>query len=95
MLSYFFLVFFCSTWIFSVKLRHFQKFINKLNTLISKNHNLVQKIIIWYKYLLLFNRVFPELFGRNFNSQFFRYRSWFEAFLYLLVGDGGEAPLKV
>jgi len=21
--------------------------------------------------------------------------SWFEAFLYLLIGDGGEAPLKV
>jgi len=25
----------------------------------------------------------------------FRYRSWFEAFLYLLIGDGGGAPWKV
>jgi len=25
---------------------------------------------------------------------FFRYRSWFEAFLYLPIGDSGEAPLK-
>ena len=30
------------------------------------------KNIIWYKYLLLFDRVFSELFGRNFNKQFFR-----------------------
>ena len=28
-------------------------------------------------------------------KQFFRYRSWFEAFLYFLIGDGGGAPLKV
>jgi len=28
--------------------------------------------IIWYKYLLLFDRVFSELFGRNFNPQFFQ-----------------------
>jgi len=27
-------------------------------------------VIIWYKYLLLFDRVFSELFGRNFNPQF-------------------------
>jgi len=25
---------------------------------------------------------------------FFRYRSWFEAFLYLLIGDGGGVALK-
>ena len=53
------------------------------------------KNIIWYKYLLLFDRVFSELFGRNYNKQFFRYRSWFETFLYLLIGDGGGARLKV
>jgi len=39
--------------------------------------------------------VFSEVFGRNFNPQFFRYRSGFEAFLYLLIGDGGGAPMKV
>ena len=26
--------------------------------------------------------------------QLFRYRSWFEAFLYFLIGDGGEVALK-
>jgi len=26
---------------------------------------------------------------------FFRYRSWFEALLYLNIGDGGGAPLKI
>jgi len=30
-----------------------------------------------------------------FNLQYFRYRSWFEAFLYFLIGDGGGALLKV
>jgi len=30
-----------------------------------------------------------------FTHNFFRYRSWFEYFLYLLIGDGGGAPLKV
>jgi len=45
--------------------------------------------------LLLFDRVFSELYGRNFNPQFFRYRSWFEAFLYLIIGDGGGVALKV
>jgi len=30
-----------------------------------------KKIIIWYKYLLLVDRDFTELFGRNFNKQFF------------------------
>ena len=44
--------------------------------------------------MLLFGRVFSELFGRNFNPQSFRYRSWFEAFLYLLIGDGGEVAVK-
>jgi len=44
--------------------------------------------------LLLFDKVFSELFGRNINPQFFRYRSWFEAFLYLLIGDGGVVALK-
>jgi len=44
--------------------------------------------------LLLFDRVFSELFGRNFNPQYLRYRSWFEAFLYLLIGDGGRVALK-
>jgi len=40
-------------------------------------------------YFLLFDRVFSELFGRNFNPQSFTYRSCFVAFLYLLIGDGG------
>jgi len=39
--------------------------------------------------------VFSELFGRNFNPQFFTYRSLFEAFLYLHIGDGSGTPLKV
>jgi len=26
---------------------------------------------------------------------FVRYKSWFEAFLYLNTGDGGGAPLKI
>jgi len=70
--------------------------INKLNIPISKNHHLVEKIIIWCKKLSfgIFGRVFSELFGRNFNPQFFRYRSWFEAFFYWHIGDGGGAPLK-
>ena len=44
--------------------------------------------------MLLFDGGFSELFGRNFNPQFFMYRSWFEAFLYLLIGDGGGVALK-
>jgi len=32
---------------------------------------LVQKVIIWYNYLLLFDRVFSELYGINFNPQLF------------------------
>jgi len=44
--------------------------------------------------LLLFDRAFSELFGRNFNPQSFRYRSWFEALLYLLIGDGGGVAVK-
>jgi len=45
--------------------------------------------------LFLFDRVFSERYGRNFNPQFFRYGTWFEAFLDLLLGDGGGAPLKI
>jgi len=52
-------------------------------------------MFIWYNYSLLFDKVFSELFGRNFNSQFFRSRSWFETFLYLNIGDGVGAPLKI
>jgi len=80
---------------------HFHKIINTPNTPISNNHHSVQKlsfgkkVIIWYKCLLLFDRVFSELFGRNFYPQFFRYRSWFEAFFYLHIGDGSGTPLKV
>ena len=53
-----------------------------------------KNFIIWYKYLLLFDRAFSELSGRNFNPQFFRYTSWFEAFIYFHIGDSVEAPLK-
>jgi len=56
---------------------------------------LVSKIIIWYNYLLLFDKAFSELFERNLSHNFFRYRSWFEAFLCLNFGDGGGAPLKI
>jgi len=38
------------------------------------------EVIIWYKHLLLFHWVFLECFGKNFNDNFFRYRSWFEDF---------------
>jgi len=44
--------------------------------------------------LLLFDRVFSELFVINFNPQFFWYRSCVEAFVYLLIGDGGGVALK-
>jgi len=44
--------------------------------------------------LVLLDRVFSELFGRKFDTQFFRCRSWFEAFLYLLTGVGGGVALK-
>ena len=44
--------------------------------------------------MLLLDRVLSELFGRTFKPQFFTYRSWFEAFLYLLIGDGGGVTLK-
>ena len=40
------------------------------------------------------DRAFSKLFGRNFNPQFFRCGSWFEAFIYLLIGDGGCFLLK-
>jgi len=33
---------------------------------------MVQKVIIWYKYLLLFDRVFSKFLKRNFNPQFFQ-----------------------
>jgi len=66
------------------------------------------KIIIWLKKLLFgiksyyFGRnigfyltgFFSELFGKVLTYNFIRYRCWFEAFLYLLTGDGGGAPLK-
>jgi len=32
---------------------------------------------------------------KNLTHNFFKYRSWFEAFPYLLIGDGDGAPLKV
>jgi len=44
--------------------------------------------------LLVFDRVFSELFGINFNPQFFRYRIWFETFFYFLIGNGGGVALK-
>jgi len=44
--------------------------------------------------LLLFDRAFSELFGRNLNPQRFLGIEVFEAFLYLLIGDGGGVPLK-
>jgi len=31
------------------------------------------EIIIWYKFVLLLDRVFSELCGTNFNPQFLRY----------------------
>ena len=52
-------------------------------------------ITIWYKILLLLDRVLSELFGTNFNLQFFfKYWSWFEAFPYLHIRDAGEGPVK-
>ena len=35
-----------------------------------------------------------ELLEEILTQHFFRYRSWFEAFLYLLIGDGCEVALK-
>jgi len=40
------------------------------------------------------DQVVSELFGRNFNSQFVRYGSWFEVFLYLNIGDGGWGSIE-
>jgi len=37
-----------------------------------------------------FQNFLEEILTHN----FFRYRSWFEAFLYLLIGDGGGVALK-
>jgi len=45
-------------------------------------------------YLLLFDRVFSELLEEIVTHNFFRYRSWFEAFLYLLIGDDCGVALK-
>jgi len=37
----------------------------------EKLHSLtVKKINIWYKFLLLLDKIFSELFGANFNPQF-------------------------
>jgi len=44
--------------------------------------------------LLLLDRVFSEIFGTNFNPQFFKVLSWFEAFRYLHIRDAGGGPLK-
>jgi len=44
--------------------------------------------------MLFFDRAFSKLFGGNFNLQFFRYTHWFEAFLCLLIGDGGGVTVK-
>jgi len=44
--------------------------------------------------LVLLRRVFSELFGRNFNHNFFRFKSRFEAFPYLFIGGGGGVALK-
>jgi len=35
-----------------------------------------------------------EIFGRKFKPQFSTYTSWFEAFLYLLIGEDGGVTLK-
>jgi len=53
-----------------------------------------KKIIIWYicSYLIESSQ---NLLEEILTNNFFRYRSWFETFLYLLIGDGGGASLKV
>jgi len=55
---------------------------------------LVQKVIIWYKDLLLFDRAFSELFEKIITHNFFRYRGWLEAFIYLHIRDGNGDLLK-
>ena len=44
-------------------------------------------------YLLLFDRVFSELLEEILTHNFFRYRSWFEVFLCLLIEDGERTVL--
>jgi len=67
----------------------------------SRPHNIIsfilwhwKEIIIWYKFLLLLDIVFSEIFRTNFNPQFFKVLSWFEAFRYLHIRDAGGGPLK-
>jgi len=55
---------------------------------------LVQKVIIWYKDLLFFDRVFSELLEKIITHNFFWYRGWFEAFIYLHIRDGGGGPFE-
>jgi len=43
--------------------------------------------------LLGFDRVFSEHLEEIFTHNFFRHISWFEAFVYLLIGNGGD-PFK-
>ena len=48
-----------------------------------------------YKFLLLLDRVFSELFGTNFNPQFLQgIEVWFEAFVYLHIRDAGECTYE-
>jgi len=44
-----------------------------------------EKIIIWYKFLLLFDRVFSEDLEKILTHSFLRYWCWFEAFPYLHI----------
>jgi len=37
---------------------------------------------------------FQNFFGEILIDKFFSYRSWFEDFLHLHIGDSGGAPLK-
>jgi len=53
--------------------KHRPVFHSRSNYITEKLHSLtVKKIIIWYKYLLLLDRVFSEHFGTNFNPQCFK-----------------------
>ena len=42
----------------------------------------------------LFDMVLSDLLEKNLAHNCFRYRSWFDAFLYLLTGDGGGSLWK-
>ena len=44
--------------------------------------------------MLLFDRAFQNCLEEILSHNFFRYRSWFEDFLYLPIGDGGGAAFK-